>query len=183
MKKWGEAQTGRNTELLCQEVHLLSEATEHKQSHTNTITIAHRFFSRNIPFPHFFCFLSPFCVSPPAPLSCLFFPERAAWRCSLSCPLQTVFVFNWMKRWCIMREEGNMREPKSMSPAAKETSSYLLLTFFSSVFFLLHWNSGSFMFFHAFRAFSYPPLRPVFGVEFPSLTILHTPLPHTQERV
>lgn len=52
-----------------------------------------------------------------------------------------------------MWKERNTRELKFMSPAAKETSSYLLLTFLSPVFFLLHWNSGSFLFFRALRAF------------------------------
>lgn len=48
-----------------------------------------------------------------------------------------------------------MREPKSMSPVAIETSSYLLLTFFSAVFFFCSIETvAASCFFHAFRVFS-----------------------------
>lgn len=111
-------------------------------THTNTITPAHRFISNN----HSLASYRPSRVSPSIPLLFVH-PCRSSTRCTQSCAGRPVFVFNWMKTWCIMWKERNTRQPKSMSPAAIENNSFLLLTFFHCVFFLLHWNSGSFMFF------------------------------------
>lgn len=127
--------------------HLLSKLS--CPIHTHTIPPAHRFIS-NHPFLPFFPSHVSLCIPP---LSVYRWTSSPT--CSLSCTLLPVFVFNWMKRWCIMREERNMRKPKSMSPAAIETSSYLLLTFFSTVFYALLKHS-SFMFVHALRAFISP---------------------------
>lgn len=72
-----------------------------------------------------------------------------------------------------------MREPKSMSPVAIETSSYLLLTFFSAVFFsapLKLWQLPVFFMHLGF----FLPLQPVLAVKFPSITRFHSPLPHSQ---
>lgn len=70
-----------------------------------------------------------------------------------------------------------MRKPKSMSPAATETSIYWLLTFFSAAFSasLKQWQLHVF---HALRAF-FLPLQPVYGVKFPSITRFHSTQPHS----
>lgn len=72
-----------------------------------------------------------------------------------------------------------MREPKSMSPMAIETSSYLLLTFFSAVFFFCSIETVAASCFFMHLGF-FLPLQPVLAVKFPSITRFHSPLPHSQ---
>lgn len=66
-----------------------------------------------------------------------------------------------------------------MSPAATETSSYLLLTFSSTVFFLLHWNCGISLFFSCIPFFPLS-MKPVCAAKLPSITRFHSPLPHSR---
>lgn len=72
-----------------------------------------------------------------------------------------------------------MREPKSMLPVAIETSSYLLLTFFSAVFFFCSIETVAASCFFMHLGF-FLPLQPVLAVKFPSITRFHSPLPHSQ---
>lgn len=72
-----------------------------------------------------------------------------------------------------------MREPKSMSPVAIETSSYLLLTFFSAVFFFCSIETVAASCFFMHLGF-FLLLQPVLAVKFPSITRFHSPLPHSQ---
>lgn len=106
----------------------------------------------HLPIPHLFLFFShcqvPLCLSPS------YFSHRMTKAEMLPGFYSvTLVVLNWLKRWCIMRGGKKHGGTEVHTACGSRNQQLFVVDIFLYCFFLLHWNCGSFLFFHAFSFF------------------------------